>query len=136
MVVVHVAAAIVMRMMTMSGIKHHLHGNINPGQHKNFNHIQNPLDRHEAYMTQMNALPFCSSCGKPIIMSSQDENGVTVDWQWEASIAMHTKCYYRVREEKEAAVRAEQARKDAEPKESLEDIIKRQYGLDVTQTNE
>lgn len=136
MAVVHAVVVHVMRMMTMAGIKHHLHGNINPGQHKNFNHIQNPLDRHEAYMTQMNALPFCSSCGRPILMSTQDENGVTVDPQWEASVGMHTNCYHKLREEREAAARAEQARKEAEPKESLEDIIKKQYGLDVKKTNE
>jgi hypothetical protein len=120
----------------MSGLKHHLHGNINPGQHKNFNHIADPMDRHTAYMTQMNTLPFCKSCGKPILMSTQDEDGVTVDPQWEAKLGMHTKCYNKVRDEKAMDARAEQARLDALPKESLEDIIKRTYGLDVKKTDE
>lgn len=115
----------------MAGIKHNLHGSLIPGQVKSFNHISDPFARHEAFMGQVGTNSFCSYCGKNILASSKDENNVEVNWEWEQSISMHTKCYYKLKAEQEM-----EKRREEENKESLEDIIKKQYGMDVRKTHE
>ena len=103
----------------MGGKKHHLWGQMIPGYHKDFNSIPNPIDRHIAFVSHTQE-PFCQLCGKPIIMSSVDEHGGRVDWEEEMRFQVHTKC-----------LQAERARRIEEKQESLEEIIRRQYGVEV-----
>ena len=116
----------------MGGLKHHLHGNLIPGQIKNYNHLDNPMDRHEAYMKQIGGSVFCKSCGQPILMSDRDEHDAPVNWEWEHQVQLHTKCYNQLKAEEEAKRRREEAAKQ----EDLADIIRKQYGMDVRNAHE
>lgn len=115
----------------MGGLKHQVWGSIIPGQGPDLTKIQDPLKRHEAMFSSA-PQPFCKLCGKVIIMASQDEHGAGVDWKEEQRIEMHTAC----KNEEIERRKAEEWQKKQEPQESLEDIIKRQYGMDARKYDE
>lgn len=52
------------------------------------------ISRHEKLLSKR--LPsYCSYCGQEIIESTQDDNGRSVDLNWEMSYRMHYKCYLK-----------------------------------------
>lgn len=75
----------------MAGKQNHLQQfglPVGPG----FNHIENPFERHAAYMAQ-EVTPYCKGCGKQILSAHQDETGATVDSEAEQKRQMCTPCY-------------------------------------------
>lgn len=116
----------------MAGRKHHMWNTFMSGQGKDLNNIQDPFDRHAAFVGQMQQ-PFCKLCGKMIDIGPREEENKR-DWRYEMEVEMHTECMQEERERRSTAaiVKAkEEAEKAKEPKKSLEDIIMEQYGLEV-----
>lgn len=104
----------------MGGIKNHLQQFGQPITN-NFNNIENPFERHAAYMAQQTNV-FCKGCGKQLIDASEDESGQHVNYQAEQARQMCTKCYNQYMEELRLQA---QAAKPEPPKEiNWEEYIK------------
>jgi hypothetical protein len=90
----------------MGGIKNHIQSyGVQSG--KGFSGIEDPLERHAAFMGQQ-VTPYCKGCGKQLIDTEQDESGATIDHQAEQQRLMCTKCYNN-RMEQLKKIQAQQA---------------------------
>ena len=112
----------------MAGIKNHVQSyGITPGH--GFSSIDNPIDRHMAFMSQQ-VTPYCKGCGKQLIDANTDESGRKVDYQAEQERRMCTKCY-QVQMEKFKRIHAEKAAADAakaqQAQETNWDELKKKY---------
>ena len=80
----------------MAGIKNHLQElGINPTDIQHHD-AKDPLERHMSFLS-MRTTPYCRLCGKEILMNSQDEHGMPVNWEYELQVLTHVKCIEKER---------------------------------------